>query len=197
MSFFDDFRRGLNEARAAQAARTDAMARKGDMFSDVYPGPPPQRSDFRDGLFGPPPGAHGAPDFGSEHGARGSSWEPEPHGFQPPPQREDPRLAALATLCEQQEADLAAIGERLEQYVAAVAERDAAIGTLQDQLEKTRATRDRYQAEMTQWRSHIASIEKLGFRAMSKAAHPDTAPPEQRPAREELFKLVKTIFERT
>ena len=80
----------------------------------------------------------------------------------------DPLFEHLVALCEEQEARITAL------------------------------TRDREQssAEVNALRGHCEAIRKIGWQAMLKAAHPDSAPPEQRAARDELFKLVKTIFGR-
>ena len=52
-------------------------------------------------------------------------------------------------------------------------------------------------AEVDEFRSHAEAIRKVpgGWKAVSKAVHPDTGPPGERAARTEIFKLVKHIFE--
>jgi hypothetical protein len=216
MSFWDDFRQGVDEARAGRAGRSSA--------------PAPQQNSFLGGLFGSgaqpvyrpqhvepasgPWGAHvddGSQDWSGHHSDDWSAGKDYYGAAGPsPPQRDDPRLEQLATLCERQQsqiaqhqADLAAIGERLDGFVAAVAERDAAIAALQAALTETRETRDRFKtngqkllAEIRPLRVHSEAILKLGWHAMSKAAHPDTGGQENEAARAELFKLVKTIFGR-
>jgi hypothetical protein len=220
VSFWDDFRQGRDEARAARAARPSWEQEQMWARGVVARPSARQQNSFLGGLFGDRGAHHGEPaghvddgsrDWSEDHAGDWGGWEPEPHGdFQSAPQRDDSRLEALATLCEQQqseiarrETELAGIGERLEQYVAAVAERDAAIATLRAELTETRATCERFKAngkklldEIKPLRVHTEAIQKLGWHAASKASHPDTAPPEQRSAREEIFKLIKTIFGR-
>ena len=52
-------------------------------------------------------------------------------------------------------------------------------------------------AEVAPLRSHAEVIRKFagGRNAMLKAIHPDTGPPGDRAARDEIFKLVRLIFE--
>jgi len=126
-----------------------------------------------------------APSWGQNYsgawGPDNGGWTPQlPHSAPEPPQH--PLFEHVVRLCEEQEAQIAA---------------------LTAELQRVQAVRDSYQAsgrkllaEVKPLRVHCEAIEKIGWREMSKASHPDTAPPEQRAAREELFKLVSTIFGR-
>ncbi|MBV9152696.1 MAG: hypothetical protein JO204_13060 [Alphaproteobacteria bacterium] len=84
----------------------------------------------------------------------------------------------------------------LDQHRRALAERDAIIA-------EVTASRDRYQAngkkllaEVRELRDHAEAIRNFagGWKAISKATHPDRAAPEDRAAREEIFKLMQIIF---
>jgi chromosome segregation ATPase len=96
-----------------------------------------------------------------------------------------------------QRRQLAQQADELEEYRGALAERDTIIA-------KVTAARDRFQAkgrqllaEVAELRRHADAIRNFagGRNAMFKAIHPDTAPPEDRAARTEVFKLVQLIFE--
>lgn len=143
---------------------------------DTYYAPPP-----------PPPVHDWSPAWNEPVRGNGSGlWGVAPPQ---PPAPHDPLFEHLVQLCEEQEAQLATTAAQSNALVA--------------ELERTRATRDRYQTnglklldEVKALRAHRDAIRKIGWHEISKATHPDTAPPEQRAAREELFKLVKTMFGR-
>jgi hypothetical protein len=125
----------------------------------------------------------------------------------PPPVDAAKYEEVIATIARQADEDARTRDAACQQ---AVAERDALIESLTgerdrfaDDLMHTQAAAARYQAsgkkllaEVKPLRIHCEAIRQFGWREMSKASHPDTAPPEQRAARDELFKLVTTIFGR-
>jgi hypothetical protein len=121
---------------------------------------------------------------------------------------EDSGVRRLVELFAEQlagrDAALAQAVERLNQYVAALAERDRQIRSLIDEVSSLRARGDRFQAkgrqllaEVAGLRAHAEAIRNFagGRNAMLKAIHPDTGPPEDRAARTEIFKLIQLIFE--
>jgi chromosome segregation ATPase len=103
-----------------------------------------------------------------------------------------------------QRRQLAQQADELEEYRRALAERDEQILSLKDEVSRQTTRGNRFQtkgrqllAEVAELRRHADAIRKFagGRNAMFKAMHPDTAPPEDRAARTEIFKLVQFIFE--
>ena len=114
------------------------------------------------------------------------------------------RLDEYVSALAERDAENARLAGRLDQYAAALAGRDGQIRALIDELTSETARGDRFKAngkklmdkEVAPLRAHIEALCKLGWQAMSKATHPDTGPAGDRAARDELFKLVNTIFEK-
>jgi len=113
-----------------------------------------------------------------------------------------------------EKSDLRALVEHCNQQAAHLAECVVQIRSLMDEVARARARGDHFQAKGRQLlaevkelrsqaeadaelRGHAEAIRKFpgGWKAMSKAVHPDTAPAGDRAARTEIFKLVNLVFE--
>jgi chromosome segregation ATPase len=180
------------------------------------------KADFRDGYC---EAQREAEEQRAMFGQRGDAVEREREWYwqQGVPARDrssqDSNRRALIELCEEQAARIAdyeaqldeyraALGDReqentalrgrLDQYAAALAARDAQISTLADELRRTAETRDTYQTNGKRLNAEVRLILQFpgALDALQKALHPDTGQGGNVRSRTEVFQILNAVRDR-
>lgn len=105
--------------------------------------------------------------------------------------------ALIAGLLQEKEG----VKAQLEQWAAAVKERDELIGTLHKERDRACAERDRYQATGERASAQLRELESIiafpgALNGLRKALHPDTGTGGDVPSRTAIFKTLNAIVAR-
>ena len=105
--------------------------------------------------------------------------------------------AVIAGLLQEKEA----VKAQLEQWAAAVKERDELIGTLHEERDRACAERDRYQATGERASAQLRELESIiafpgALNALRMALHPDTGKGGDVPSRTAIFKTLNAVVAR-